>query len=159
MKNSHVEFQILAQTGGWCMVDYFKLKDGTTMGVTDEGIGLSHQPWDDDSCYDEDLNLGFIDICRFAMSHGKIEYPEPTAYHRRIEEGKEPTGWYIAKHVVTSDDRIIFYDYIVMRNGIVITIDDAQITVFEDDTETSVIGIIERPCDVMGSFDENGDTI
>jgi len=145
--NSHVKLHTLAQTGGWCMVDFLELMDGTTMGVTDEGIGLSYQGMDEDSDYDENKDIGFVNICNCGLDYSLIEYPKPTAYHREIDpEKSDLTGWYIAKHVVTSDDRIIFYDYIVMRNGIVITIDDAQITVFTDDTEAEVIGIIERPC-------------
>jgi len=156
-KNSHVREQILAQAGGWCMVDFFMLHDGTTMGITDEYVGLCHQGMDDE--FDEDQGIGEIYIDRFG-DNCNIDYPKPTPHHRTIgERNPNLTGWYIEKHEVKSDDGIIHYDAIIMRNGIYITIDDAQITVYTSTTEEECIDTIERPCAVMGDFDENGDCI
>ena len=140
---SHVRNQVLAQTGGWCMVDFFALHDNTTMGITDEGIGLSHQGMDDE--YDQDQVIGHIDICHH-VDDTTIKYPEPTAYHRTIDESTPNlTGWYVEKHEVCTEDDIVYFDRITMRNGIVVTIDDAQIVVMEDETENFVIGYIQRP--------------
>ena len=145
-KNSHVREQILAQTGGWVMVDFFMLHDNTTMGITDECIGLSHQGMDDE--YDEDQAIGNIYIDNYGLDHEPIQYPEPTAYHRTIDpvRNSELTGWFVESHDVVTDDGIIYYDKIILRNGIYITIDDSQITVFTSATQEECIGIIERPC-------------
>lgn len=141
-EQSHVDEQILAQTGGYVMVDYFLLKDGTQLGITNESILLSAHDLingEDDLPYE-----GYAYIYEYGIPEEEITYPEPTAHDRLLGE-TDLTGWYIASHETLSDDGIVYYDRITMRNGIVIVIDDAQITVFESSDEAKVIGQLDRP--------------
>lgn len=122
------------------MVDFMTLKDRTTLGITDEGVGLSYNGMDDE--YDEDQDIGFVDI----IHHGgsvTTPYPTPTAHHRIVDGSTELTGWFVEAKEVKTDDGIIYYDHITLRNGVYLTIDDAQITVF--DLDDKLIDLIERP--------------
>jgi hypothetical protein len=142
-KASHVKRQILAQTGGYTMVDYFELKDGTTLGITDEVVVLING----DYMHEGDDELGMVDICKHGLSQ-PTPSPQPTAHNRIIGiDNPGLTGHYIESHNVHTDDGIVRYDRIIMRNGILIIIKDTVIKVFPsllEDDDDDVIGIIER---------------
>jgi len=132
MENTHIKEVKLHQTGGGCMLDEYILKDGTSVLITDEVIGLNKTAWE----------LGAGDETD-ALDHVYIGDIEP-------EKTGDETGsnWFVDTLDIASDDGIIYYDLLRMKWGIVIVIDDAQITVFptEHDYQTNgeCVGIIKR---------------
>jgi hypothetical protein len=131
---SHIAKAISLQTGGGVMVDYLTLTDDYRLGVTEEVICLLVSGYDEEG--DERDQLASVDICLYGAID-MIDY-----------DGGSLT--FIDEMTVLSDDGIIQYDVITLKNGIVITIDDAQVIVYEKYTDMSrrtvfSIGEIQRP--------------
>lgn len=129
---SHIDKSESNNTGGNVMVDYLTLTDGYRIGVTDDVICLLVK-WKDEN-YDEYDQLGGVGI----TEHGnddEIDY-----------DGGSLT--FIDEMTILSDDDIIYYDVVTLKNGIVFTIDDAQVTVFENyksmNDSSKAIGIMQR---------------
>lgn len=129
---SHIVKAETDQTGGHVMVDHLTLTDGYRIGITEESVCSLVKLKDEN--YDERDQLGSVDICLYG-NDDVIDY-----------DGGSLT--FIDELTVLSDDGIVQYDVVIMKNGIVITIDDAQITVFENYTymkdSSKAIGIIKR---------------
>lgn len=116
---NHIEKIETINTGGNCMVDYFKLSDGTMIGITDEVIVLYNVD-NSDLIEDETSEIACVGIIDFGI--------EIDDYWKLKENTFEP-HWFLKVHN-ESDDGIVKYDIIEMKNGISITIDDGMINVY-----------------------------
>ena len=126
-RHTHIEEVFTENTGGGCMVDFIHLMDGYRIGISDECIVL-YVPEEDEKG-DERDELGHI-------SHYE---------HGGMYDLSEGEFSHIEKHETASVDGIVYYDIVTLKNGIVFTIDDAQISVFTDFTEETLVGTIKRP--------------
>ena len=130
---AHVREVKLHQTGGGCMLDEYILKDGTSVLITDEVIGLNKTAWE----------LGEGDETD-EIDHVYIDHIEP-------EKTGDNSGsnFFTDTLDIASDDGIVQYDLLRLKWGVVIAIDDAQITVFENEdayqNNLKAVGIIQRP--------------
>lgn len=127
---SHIDKAEAQQTGGYVMVDYLTLTDGFRIGVSDECISYLVK-WAD-SKGDEGDEYDYVEH----YQHGD-DY--------KIEGGSLS---HIDEMTVLSDDDINQYDVVILKSGVVFTIDDAQITVFRSyktmQDSSKAIGIITR---------------
>ena len=128
--NNHVHTVLTENTGGGCMVDFFMLTDNTFICITEEVIGFYKGNSTDDLFGNEGIEHLAID-------------------HIGDEFGDNSGGcFFVDTYDIATDDSIIFYDLIRLKNGIVVVIDDNQITVFKTELDyqysKEVVGIIYR---------------
>ena len=130
---SHLTKAETHNTGGNVMVDFLTLTDDYRILVTDDVITVFVKEGDE-KC-DETDQLEAVGITEHGTDD-EIDY-----------NGGSMT--FIDEMTVLSDDGIVQYDVVILKSGIVFTIDDAQVTVFENyksmNDSTKAIGIMQRP--------------
>lgn len=134
--HNQIESMYTQNTGGNCMVDYFILGD-TTIGLTDEVVVL-YNVSDPEKIEDErnEIDHVFID-----------QYGEEIGDYWELKDEHFAPHFFKRVHNV-SDDGIIRYDIIEMKNGISIAIDDGSINVYptlkDAKDDRNLIGTITR---------------
>lgn len=134
--HNQIESMYTQNTGGNCMVDYFILGD-TTIGLTDEVVVL-YNVSDPEKIEDErnEIDHVFID-----------QYGEEIGDYWELKDEHFAPHFFKRVHNV-SDDGIIRYDIIEMKNGISIAIDDGSINVYptfkDAKDDRNIIGTMTR---------------
>lgn len=134
--HNQINETLTVNTGGNFMVDYFILGD-TTIGLTDEVVAL-YNVSDPEKIEDErnEIDHVFID-----------QYGEEIGDYWELKDEHFAPHFFKRVHNV-SDDGIMRYDIIEMKNGISIAIDDGSINVYptlkDAKDDRNLIGTITR---------------
>jgi len=115
-----ITYQEIAQTGGFCMVDYFIFSNKTYLGINNECIAYGIN----DDVKNENSVINFADITNEGHDIN-IKYPESTLWNREVTEETEVKGHFVEKCEEKNDHYLI-----TMRNGVTIQISENAIRIF-----------------------------